>query len=294
MLGCNLNLAVKSFKIDLIPIELKSFDVIVGMDWLSKLKAKIVCHEKIVWIPLSNGEVLRVHGERPKEKLEHLTSIKTDEQRLKNIPIVRDLPKVFLEDLSRLPPPREVEFRIDLIPKAMTVAMSPYRLAPTEMQSCLINSKSSKTKIDHHSGYHQLIVYEADITKTAFRTRYKHFEFTVMPFGLTNAPVVFMDLMNRVCREELEAPEDADGDSFTFRTDRILPVIYREFLKDCQTSYPVDSKGKKFEWDEEREEAFQILKDQLCDALVLALPEGPGDFVVYCDASNHGFGYMLM
>ncbi|GJX74963.1 putative reverse transcriptase domain-containing protein [Tanacetum coccineum] len=132
--GCRLKLEGHTFIIDLIPFGHGSFDVIVGMDWLSKLRAKIVCFEKIVQIPLSNGENLEVHGERPEGNLKQLKTMKVNEPKLKDIPVVREFPSVFPEDLSGLPPSREVEFRIDLIPGAMPVAKSPYRLAPTEMQ----------------------------------------------------------------------------------------------------------------------------------------------------------------
>ncbi|GJR23331.1 putative reverse transcriptase domain-containing protein [Tanacetum coccineum] len=109
-------------------------NVVTGMDWLSKLRAKIVCFEKIVQIPLSNGENLEVHGERPKRNLKQLKTMKVKKSKLEDIPIVRDFLGVFLEDLLGLTPPREVEFHIDLIPRAMPVVKSPYHLAPTEMQ----------------------------------------------------------------------------------------------------------------------------------------------------------------
>ncbi|GKC72520.1 hypothetical protein Tco_1118403, partial [Tanacetum coccineum] len=132
--GCGLKLEGRAFIIDLIPFGHGSFDVIVGMDWLPKLRAKIVCFEKIVQILLSNREILEVHGERPEGNLIQLKTMKVNEPKLEDIPIVREFPGVFLEDLSGLPPSREVEFRIDLIPGAIPVAKSPYRLAPTEMQ----------------------------------------------------------------------------------------------------------------------------------------------------------------
>ncbi|GKG02262.1 hypothetical protein Tco_0306967 [Tanacetum coccineum] len=90
------------------------------MDWLSKLRAKIVCYEKIVQIPLSNMDILEVHGECPE-----LKTMKVNEPKLEDIPVVREFPGVFPEDLTGLPPSREVKFCIDLIPGNRPVAQSP-------------------------------------------------------------------------------------------------------------------------------------------------------------------------
>ncbi|GJZ86609.1 putative reverse transcriptase domain-containing protein [Tanacetum coccineum] len=215
----------------------------LGMDWLSNHKAEIICHENVVRIPLLDGKVLRVLGERPKEKAVLLMSAKASDKKQE-----------------------EIIVEIELIPGAVPIAKSPYRLASSELEELLgqlkelqdkgfirpslspwgapvlfvikkdgsfrmcidyreLNKLTVKnryplpriddlfdqlqgsqffSKIDLRSGYHQLRVPENDIPKTTFRTRNGHFEFTVIPFGLTNAPAVFMDLMNRVCRPYLD------------------------------------------------------------------------------------------
>ncbi|GJY78558.1 putative reverse transcriptase domain-containing protein [Tanacetum coccineum] len=131
---CKLELGNSLFSINLISLGHGSFDVIVGMDWLSQNKAVIVCHEKVVEIPLEGSGILRVQGERTLGAAKALMNAKVDEPKLSDISIVQDFVDVFPEDLSGLPPQRQVEFRIDLVPGAKPVAKSPYRLAPSEMQ----------------------------------------------------------------------------------------------------------------------------------------------------------------
>ncbi|GJT32371.1 putative reverse transcriptase domain-containing protein [Tanacetum coccineum] len=135
--GCKLEIEGHVFDIDLIPFGHGSFDVIIGMDWLSNHKAKILFHEKVVRIPLLDGKVLRVLGERLEEKARLLMSAKASDKKQEEIVVVRDFPKVFPDDLSGLTPLWEIKFWIELIPGAVPIAKSPYHLSPSELEDLL-------------------------------------------------------------------------------------------------------------------------------------------------------------
>nr|GFC01983.1 putative reverse transcriptase domain-containing protein [Tanacetum cinerariifolium] len=123
-----------------------------------------------------------------------------------------------------------------------------------------------------------------DVPQTAFRTQYGHYQFQVMPFGLTNAPAVFMDLTNRSPTE--------------IRQFLGLTGYYRRFIegfsKIAKPMTKLTQKKVKFAWGDKKEEAFQLLKQKLCSAPILALPKGNEYFIVYCDASNKRLGAVLM
>ncbi|GKB22319.1 putative reverse transcriptase domain-containing protein [Tanacetum coccineum] len=128
--GCKLEIEGYVFDIDLIPFGHGSFDVIICMDSLSNHKVEIICNEEVVRIPLLDGKVLRVLGERPEEKARLLMSVKASDKKQEGIVMVRDFLEVFPDDLSGLPPLQEIE----LIPEAVPIAKSPYRLAPSELE----------------------------------------------------------------------------------------------------------------------------------------------------------------
>ncbi|KAJ9556252.1 LOW QUALITY PROTEIN: hypothetical protein OSB04_010866 [Centaurea solstitialis] len=442
------------FSIDLIPIPMREIQVVAGMDWLRRNGANVDCENCRVVVRNPSGGELTILGDASK-RLPKVCSVakarsyvlrggtsylvylisdqgESKKKTVRDVPVVCEFPDVFPEDLPGIPPERQVEFRIDLIPGAAPVAKTPYRLAPPEMQElsnqleellekgfirpssspwgapilfvkkkdgtlrmCIdyreLNKLTVKnryplpriddlfdqlqgaawfSKIDLRSGYHQLKVKEEDVHKTAFRTRYGHYEFVVMPFGLTNAPAAFMDLMNRVCRPLLDRSVIVFIDDILIYSKtkedhvehlrEVLEILrkeqlyakfskcdfwlqevqflghlvnregikvdpakveavmkwetpkspteirsflglagyYRRFIQDfSKVAVPLTKLTRKnvsFVWGEEQQSAFETLRQKLCEAPVLTLPEGVEDMTVYCDASYHGLGCVLM
>ncbi|GKB07961.1 putative reverse transcriptase domain-containing protein [Tanacetum coccineum] len=262
--GCTLGLLGHPFNIDLMPVELGSFDVIIGMDWLANHHAVIICDEEIVWIPYGD-EVLIVQGDGSgKEKKSKLSIIsctktqkyikngcqiflaqvmkketkdKSEEKRLEDVSIVWDFPKVFPEDFPGLLPTRQVEFQIDLVPGAALVVRTPYRLAPSELQELSTQLQEISDK-----GFIRL---------------------SSSPWGALVLLAITDDLS------------------------KVSPKIAKPMSKLTQ-------KSMKFDWGEKAEATFQLLKQKLCSAPILALPEGSENFVVYYDASHKGLGEVLM
>ncbi|GKC52050.1 putative reverse transcriptase domain-containing protein [Tanacetum coccineum] len=275
--GCTLNLVNHLFEIDLMPIELGTFDVKIGMDWLVKHDAVIIYGEKVILIPYEN-ETLTVGSDKGMSQLKviscikarkyiergchlflaYVTEKKPKEKQLEDVPVIHDFPEVFPDELPGLPLPRQVEFRID-----------------------------------------QLRIKEEDIPITAFRTRYGHFEFQVMPFRLTNAPadkekhgehlkIILELLKRRACMPSF------------------LSVIF--WLDSIQfLDHVIDNKGVHV--DPAKIEAiknwaapttstevrqFLGLVGYYRSASILALPKGTEDFVFYCDASLKGYGAVMM
>ncbi|XP_070679270.1 uncharacterized protein [Malus domestica] len=353
-LGCPVMVEGVIMSADLIPLDIVDFDVILGADWLHHNRAHIDCYGKSVTFYRPGLPEVTFVGERSGVRhgvisamrarkllskgcqgyLAHVVLNDVAPTSIEEVGVVRHYPDVFPDDLPGLPPDREVEFSIDLLPGTDPISLTPYRMAPAELRElkiqlqelldkgfiqpssspwgapvlfvkkkdgtlrlCIdyrqLNRVTIKnryplpriddlfdqlkgacvfSKIDLRSGYYQLKIKEDDVPKTAFRTRYGHYEFLVMPFGLTNAPAAFMRLMNEVFQKYL---------------DKFVIVFIDDILDFSMIALPLTKltrKDVKFEWDENCERSFQQLKYCLTHAPVLVLPDDSGRANVVADA----------
>ncbi|GKA52992.1 putative reverse transcriptase domain-containing protein [Tanacetum coccineum] len=263
--GGTLNLLNHPFNIDLMPIELGSFDVIIGMGWLAKYHAIIICDEKIVRVPFGN-KTLIICGNRSNQgnetRLNIISCTKTQKYLLKGCPIF--LAHVTTKDTED----KSKEKRLEDVPIV--------RDFPEE----------------------------EDISKTTIRTRYGHYEFQVMPFGLTNASANKKEheeylklILELFKKEELYATFS----KCEFKIPKVqflgLAGYYRRFIegfsKIAKSMTKLTQKGVKFDWGDKEEATFQLIKQKLCNAPILNLPEGSEDFIVYCDALIKDLGAAL-
>ncbi|GJU15940.1 putative reverse transcriptase domain-containing protein, partial [Tanacetum coccineum] len=299
--GCTLGLLSHPFDIDLTPIELGSFNVIIGMDWLAKYHALIVCDEKVVRIPYGD-KVLIIRGDNCDDRItSKKAEDKSEEKRLEDVSIIREFPKVFPEDLPGLEnsspwgatvlfvkkKDSSLRMCIDYRELNKLTVKNRYPLLRIDDLFDQLQGSRVYSKIDLRSGYHQLRVREEDISKTAFRTSYGHYEFQVMTFGLTNALAVFMDLMNQVCKPYLDRFMIVLIDDILIYSksrkehEGHLKLILMLLKEEELPITKLTQKSVKFDWGEKAEAAFQLLKQKLCSAPILALPEGSENFVVH-------------
>nr|GEW35244.1 hypothetical protein [Tanacetum cinerariifolium] len=306
--GCTLNLVNHIFEIDLMSIELGTFDVIIGMDWFVKHDAVIVCGEKVVFIPYGNKMLIvksdkgvsrlkvisciKAHKyvERDCHFLAHVTENKSKEKQKENVHVIRNFPKVFSKELPGLPPPRQVEFQIDLVPRVAPVARVPDRLAPSEMKElmCIDHRELNELTVMNH--------YPLPRINDLFD------QLQVMVFGLINLPVVFMDLMNRVCKPYLDKfiivfiddilIYSKDEEEHEKHLKIILELLKKErlYAKFSKCDFWLDSiqfLGHVIFYSGVHVDPAKI-------KAIKTFPKGTEDFVVYCDTSLKVYGAVLM
>ncbi|GJU09680.1 putative reverse transcriptase domain-containing protein [Tanacetum coccineum] len=231
--------------------------------------------------------------------LAHVTEKEKSEKRLEDVPVIHDFPEVFPNDLPGIPPSRQVEFKIDLVPGAAPVARAPYRLAPSEMKEFSKQLKELLEKgfirpssspwgapvlfVKKNDGSFRMCDYR-ELNKLTVKNRYPLPRIDNL-FDQLQGSSVYSKIDLRSGYHQLRVGEE-DIPITAFRT--------RYGHYEFQPLTKLTQKNKKFEWDADKDEAFEKLKQDLCTALILALPKGPDDFFVYCNASLKGYGTVLM
>ncbi|GKE54232.1 putative reverse transcriptase domain-containing protein [Tanacetum coccineum] len=254
------------------PVELGSFDVIIGMDWLAKYQAIIVCTEKIVRIPYGN-ETLIIGGDG------------SDQGN-----------KTRLNIISCLPPTQQLEFQIDLIPGAAPVAHVPYQLAPSKMKelSDQLKELSDKGFIRPSSlPWGAPVITSFECVKKIFQRWHSELDMVIMSSKLFHLALqmhrrqgLYMDPAKIESIKDWASPKTPTEIRQFLGLAGYYQIFIKGFSKIAKSMTKLTQKGVKFNWGDKEEASFQLINQKLYSAPILALPEGSEDFMVYCDASH--------
>ncbi|XP_073225678.1 uncharacterized protein [Cicer arietinum] len=325
--SCDITIDGNVLSVDLVVIDLIYFDVILGMDWLAFHHATLDCHDKVVKFEIPGQSVFSFQGERcwvPHNQISALAASKlmrrdcqaylalvrdtqVDEEKLEKVPIACEFPYVFPKELPGLPPDREIEFSIDLVPNTHPISIPPYRMASTELKELMeqlqdlidkgfIRPSSSPWGapvlfVKKKDGFTRLCVDYRQLNKVTVKNKYL----------LPRIDELFDQLQGAQCFSKIYLWSGyhklkiksrgglASKQGFLPWAERVRSSGHSNIMR-----FELTQKKVEFRWTDACEESFQKLKEYLTSAPILALPIGGESYVVYCGASRVGLGCVLM
>ncbi|XP_071705028.1 uncharacterized protein [Rutidosis leptorrhynchoides] len=300
--NCRLEFNDCMFPANLFPMTMHDFDIILGMDLLSHHHATIDCYSKRILFGNHSIPDCVFNGDLPEKSIKNLS---IESPSLENIDVVREFPDVFPDELQGLPPVREVEFLIDLIPGSQPISKAPYRMAPLELQELKeqlqelidcgfirpsVSPWGAPNKEEHEN--HLRVVLETLRSKKLF-AKFSKCEFWLQRVAFLCHVLSAEGIMMDPAKIEAITNWSRPTSVVEVRSFLGLAGYYRRFVEGFSTiSLPLTKllrKWENFVWTDERQKSFDELKKRLVSAPILALPSGSGGFQIYSDASKHEF-----
>ncbi|XP_056694933.1 uncharacterized protein [Spinacia oleracea] len=339
--NCPIMLGEVEFLADLIAFDLSDFDVILGMNWLTKYEASINCLRQRVTLTTPSGDRISFQKSERKPTIQIVSALRaqemnesgctgylcsvvdlnTPEPSITDIPIVCEYPNVFPEEIPGMPPPRELDFSIELIPGSTPISKAPYRMAPAELQELkkqlddllkkgyirpsvspwgapvlFVKKKDGTLSNEEHEEHLRKVL--DTLIKNQLYAKLSKCQFWLREISFLGH--IISDKGVSVDPEKIKAivewPRPTNVPEV--RSFMGLAGYYRRFVQDfSKVALPITRlvrKNTKFEWSDDCESAFQELKRRLTTAPILTLPSGTEGFVIYSDASKYGLGCVLM
>ncbi|KAA0046143.1 ty3-gypsy retrotransposon protein [Cucumis melo var. makuwa] len=279
--ACQIDIENQMLDVTLLVLDIQDFDVILGMDWLSANHASIDCfHKEVVFNPPSRTS-FKFEGQESEPEVS-----------LSSKPVVREYADVFPDELPGLPPLKEIDFAIELESDTAPISRAPYRMAPAELKELELQGATVFSKINLRSGYHQLRIRDSDIPKTAFHSKYGHYEFIVMSCGLTNAPTTeaeheeHLHQVLKTLRANKLYAKFSKCEFWLKKVTFLGHMVFSEGVSVDPAKIEVEVRGRLLSYSQSLDSVDQEGHSFLSD--------GSRSFVIYSDASKKRLGCLFM